>query len=202
MARVLRDYNSIDWGNYYYLNDNSPSGLSRKKDTYAGKNYKQLKYRADEIVGSKQILNGVSKGWIVELDGKPYKVHRVIMVMTQGRIDNSMVVDHLDGDPFNNKLQNLAVKTHRGNAQNTGMYQTNTSGGKGVNLSCHNGYYSWTATWYKSCKKKTTKDFSVTKYGYDQSKQMAADHRNLQISLLNAAGASYTDRHQGIPSTT
>ena len=68
----------------------------------------------------------------VYLFGKLYQAHRVIYEMANGPISKGYQIDHIDRNPSNNSLSNLRQTTHRGNAINTGLRSTNTSGVKGV----------------------------------------------------------------------
>lgn len=187
-----KDYNSINWSEHFYLDDSSPSGLK----------WNINKRKAGLTAGSKQGKGGAYQGWSVELNNSPYKVHRIIMVLSQGAIDENMVVDHLDGNPLNNELSNLKIKMPKANQQNVRTRDDNTSGIKGVYITTNtrgtkvNSY--WTASWYSGDGRKTSKHFPVAKYGHDQAKALAVAYRVEQISLLNAAGASYTERHRGL----
>ena len=54
-------------------------------------------------------------------------MHRLIM-----KAPNDMEVDHIDGDPLNNRRANLRLATHRENMHNSKKPAHNTSGFKGV----------------------------------------------------------------------
>ena len=49
---------------------------------------------------------------------KTYPAHRIIWEMFNGPIAEGMVIDHLNGDAWDNRLANLACKTRRENNQN------------------------------------------------------------------------------------
>lgn len=59
-------------------------------------------------------------------------VHRIIWEMHNGPIPDSLLIDHKDGDPWNNKLDNLRLATHGQNLRNTGAKRNNKCGLKGV----------------------------------------------------------------------
>ena len=62
--------------------------------------------------------------------GKRVLVHRMIFLMHHGYLPE--VVDHIDGNPFNNHIENLRAATAYENMQNQKMHKRNTSGVKGV----------------------------------------------------------------------
>jgi hypothetical protein len=150
---------------------------------------------------------GRPKSWTVCLDQQDYMVHRIIYILLYGYIEDGYVIDHLDGNPFNNTHSNLAVKTVKHNSQNICKKTNNTSGITGVGIIEVKGrnitHTYWTAQWRDLSGKACAKHFSIAKLGYETAKALAISHRNEQITLLNAAGASYTERHLGItPETT
>lgn len=59
-----------------------------------------------------------------------YKAHRIIWKMIYG--ENPKFIDHIDGNPENNKLHNLRSVTKQTNAKNQRLRSTNTSGVNGV----------------------------------------------------------------------
>lgn len=49
---------------------------------------------------------------------KNYSVHRFIWECFNGPIPDGLEVDHIDGNPMNNKLENLRLGTHKENCNN------------------------------------------------------------------------------------
>jgi len=192
-----KDYNSIKWEDHFYLDETSPSGLRWVNSPRNG-------IIAKSVAGNMFYKKtGQKSAWQVMLHNKSYVVHRVIWVMLYKSISTDLVIDHLNGDPFDNRLTNICIKTAKSNNQNKAQHKNNKTGHTGVCIdvkAC--GFTYFCATWSCLEGKQRCKRFRVEHLGYDQAKQMAIDYRNLQIQLLNAAGASYTERHQGIPSTT
>jgi hypothetical protein len=67
--------------------------------------------------------------------GKLFKdtlVHRIIWKIERGEIPEGMVVDHINGNPFDNRLENLRLVTHTENCRNARSHTTNKTGLKGV----------------------------------------------------------------------
>jgi len=84
--------------------------------------------RKGDIVGhlnNRGYLNG-------QIDGKKYLVHRIIYYMYHGHIDDTMQIDHIDGNPVNNRIENLRLVTRSQNQHNQKIPKNNTSGVKGV----------------------------------------------------------------------
>lgn len=66
----------------------------------------------------------------VRINGKSVGEHRVIFAMHNGFFPYH--VDHIDGNPTNNKIENLREATKAQNAWNCKLHSTNTSGVRGV----------------------------------------------------------------------
>ena len=83
---------------------------------------------------------GTRAGWLTVCNGRPYwkisinrktkYLHHIIFLMHHGFIPK--VIDHIDGDSTNNKIENLRAATQSQNMANSRMKSTNTSGYKGV----------------------------------------------------------------------
>ena len=76
-------------------------------------------------------LNGTRKCRFVTLHYKSYRIHRLIWRL-ENEGDVPDLIDHIDGDPFNNRIQNLRIATHAQNMRNRGVQRNNVSGIKGV----------------------------------------------------------------------
>jgi hypothetical protein len=68
----------------------------------------------------------------VSVNRKFYYVHRLIWAMHYGSAPD--ILDHIDGNPANNTIENLRPTTHSGNMRNSKLNKRNTSGIKGVAL--------------------------------------------------------------------
>lgn len=132
----------------------------------------------------------------VNVKGTVYQVHRVIWAIVHGTINEDQMIDHIDGNPFNNKLENLRIGTPALNARNTTKYSTNKTGFAGVNpyFKKQTNSYGFTATWVEEGKVRS-KQFSSRKYGVTAAFIMAVDYRKMMIEQLNAKGYGYTERH-------
>lgn len=64
--------------------------------------------------------------YCVMLDGKNYKVHRIIWKMVYS-FDSKKLIDHKDGNRMNNAIENLREATYSQNAKNTAKYREKLS---------------------------------------------------------------------------
>jgi hypothetical protein len=74
------------------------------------------------------------------INRKPYRVHRLVFMMHHGYLPE--LLDHIDGDPQNNRIENLRPATYSQNNLNRGKHKRNTSGYKGVTWVATAGRYS------------------------------------------------------------
>ncbi len=92
------------------------------------KKTRACKYHVDTLVGSENIRGYI----IVHLFYKKYRVHNIIWQMFNGEIPENMMIDHKDGNPSNNNIDNLRLATNGQNKQNCKISRNNTSGIKGL----------------------------------------------------------------------
>lgn len=135
------------------------------------------------------------KCWNATVNGKMTQVHRLVYELYHGLVlDESMQIDHIDGNALNNDIDNLRAVPMIVNMRNKRMYDNNKSGQVGVywrhqNESYHS-YYACPIT-----KKKMNKYFSCVKMGKDQALEAAIAWRKSKMEELNQSGAGYTERH-------
>ena len=66
----------------------------------------------------------------VRVERRKYLAHRLIYLMHHGYLPR--VIDHIDGDPSNNRIENLRAATQQQNIRNRGPQANNKLGIKGV----------------------------------------------------------------------
>jgi hypothetical protein len=184
-----RDLEGLD--ELFYYDPSSPTGLRRKTDWRSGRKLATVRAKAGDVTGS------AGKDYYAVYDGsKLILAHVVIWVLEKGAIPDGHVVDHIDGNGFNNNIDNLRCVNERFNAQNMKRMSTNMSGVCGVHFRESEGHYPrWVAQCYTLENKRASKSFSVEKYGYDEAFRLACEYRTKMIEELNRQGAGYTERH-------
>lgn len=70
----------------------------------------------------------------VRVSGKEYRAHRVIWEMFYGPIPEGMLVDHIDRDVYNNRVENLRLVTRQQNNANAGGKPRKNDLPKGVTM--------------------------------------------------------------------
>lgn len=104
---------SFDYLNeWFYIDPGCPSGLRWKKQQHRSKKY------AGDQAGSILTKETGKKYWQIKLNRKVYKVHRIVYVLHTGAIEQDLVIDHIDGNSLNNKVENLRLVTHFVNCLN------------------------------------------------------------------------------------
>jgi hypothetical protein len=74
------------------------------------------------------------------LNGQRVYAHRIIWKIVHG--DEPRIIDHIDGNPLNNRITNLRSVTHRENSQNMKMNRSNSTGVTGVYRHAKGGFNS------------------------------------------------------------
>jgi hypothetical protein len=83
-----------------------------------------------------------SKGYkVLQFEGKLQKLHKLIYMYHYGEIASDLVIDHIDGDSTNNRIENLRAVTLNQNLCNRKKPKHNKSGIKGVH------YHKKTGKW-------------------------------------------------------
>ena len=107
------------------------------------------KSKAGQVAGYKD-----GKGYLqIRLNWDKYAIHRLIWLYHNGSFPKKLI-DHIDGDKQNNKIENLREATYYENNVNSSKQTNNTSGYKNV-------------TWKKDKNKWQVKcnSFGKTHYG-------------------------------------
>ena len=175
------------YNKFFKYDPESPTGVVSK---LTGKVVGSFRYRED---GSRKGIQLHCR----QLREGPF-AHRVIWEMLNGPIPSGLVIDHIDGNPFNNLISNLRVVTQAVNTRNKKLYSTNTTGIAGVSIINPNKNYplgAFEAQYYTSDKKRVHKTFNIATYGEEKAKELAAQFRIDGIEEANRNGANYSERH-------
>lgn len=187
----------VAWKEVVRYDESSPSCLVWACDIpYKGTWGTSVSYkrRAGDVAGSES-----GGRWKLKYKQQAYIVSRIIWELLNGDMPESMVIDHEDGNPLNNRIGNLRLVSRPVNNRNTKKPSSNKTGVTGVALHTVNDakygtftYYS--AMWQEEGKLKTRR-FSIAKLGEDEAFRLACEHRGIMINALNEQGAGYTKRH-------
>lgn len=179
----------------FYYDPESPSGLRYKESSY--KNKGALSKAKDSVAGGVYIKEGKPLFWRLKftVDGikQALKVHRVVWMITNGDIPEHWVVDHIDGNPLNNKLENLRLVSQKVNARNKRINRISESGLIGI---CKNrNQYKVSISTDSDCRE--LKSFSINKYGEEKALYLAVKHR-YNFLTKTKDGSEYSNGHSGI----
>ena len=185
------ELNLIGLQTAFYYDENSPTSIKWKISNRQTNHCKRV---AGDVAGFKSVTKTkVNQGYRVGYKGKEYKVHRVVLYL-HGIDCTGKVVDHIDGDPFNNRLENLRVITQSENCRNMKLRSDSKTGVLGVDMRVIHG--TWNYVGKISINGKTaSKAFNIKKHGLLPALYKAHEWRKEQIRLLNEQGAGYTERH-------
>jgi len=106
----------------------------------------------------------------IVIDGKDHKLHRIIFLYHHGYLPD--IIDHINGDRYDNRIENLREANTYQNRQNSRIYSTSKSGVK--NVCWAENCQKWRVTFSINGKRKT--------FGYyvdlEEAKQVATSMRD------------------------
>lgn len=106
-----------------------------------GSLYWKIKPSRKTVIGTEAGTLRSNRYIRVSLDGHLYYNHRLIWFMFNNTLPN--YIDHIDGNPSNNNIENLRLATASENSRNARVRKTGTSGIKGINWIQLGDYYYW-----------------------------------------------------------
>lgn len=172
----------------------SPSGLVWNANQPMGAKPHQV----GDFAGCKEARNGSPHRWRIKPANvkASFAAHRIVWALHHP-IDATKVIDHIDGDPWNNKIENLREVSHAVNSRNMKKSKTNKSGVVGVYFKRNNdGNTFWVATWRDFDSRSRMRAFMTGRYGYDEAFKLACDYRKKMVNELNEMGFDYSKRSE------
>lgn len=117
-----------------------------------GKLIWKVNNRSRKVAGELAGWNNDLNYRVVCVDNKQYKIHQLIWLLHYGEIPDGKIIDHINGDPSDNRIENLRLATMQENQYNSKLRKDNKSGVKGVHLDKRSG--KWKAQLIINGKKK------------------------------------------------
>ncbi len=204
MSDNFHDYDNFDWSSRFDLDPTSPSGLVWNTTIYSlGGN--KLETWVGKPAGSlSDVKNGDNLAWSVAFQHEGcinhYKVHRIIAVLSGIKV-NGKIIDHINGDSSDNRIENLRTTTITANARNRRVSTNSPYGITGVGSyedKVGNLYFTASA---RINGKTVQESFPVKRLGLMPAFLQATASRMRLIDFINSSDTtdeSYTPRHTKI----
>ena len=128
----MNEQNIIDFVEYndgYLIWKNRPRDHFKK--VYAFNDWN--KNHVGKIAGSiRHNKKSCTRYVSVQFMKKKFHAHRVVWEIFNGQIPNGFIIDHIDGNGTNNRIENLRLATCQGNNKNSSRHRNRSVGPTGV----------------------------------------------------------------------
>ena len=93
---------------------------NKKTGVFVWLKFRQAKARPGIAAG----FNHPSGHRIIRIDGMNFYAHRLAWIYVHGPIPDGLLIDHINGQRADNRIDNLRTVTHLQNMQNVGIKHT------------------------------------------------------------------------------
>ena len=187
----------LNFKDLLYYDPSSKSCLRWKEEKRSGRNYSIIHVEKDSEAGNLVFDKNGNPLYIdIRIGKTTFKAQRIVWLLHDNILNKTEVIDHLDGNPHNNLIENLQAKSYAENSRNRKKASNNTTGYTGIVLSESKYSKRYKASFINLDGNKIVKSFTISKY---KNKEDALTHaiqwRTEQLEELNKNGANYTERH-------
>lgn len=192
----MSEVNKVDYSKYFVVDPESPTGLRWRDDLEVSTGNRRRNAQAGKPAGVCRKIKGRTDQVVVLIEGKIHITSRVIYTLIHGEIPDGYIIDHLDGNGFNNKIENLALKTRGENMRNRKVNKNNPLGIPGVTF-VQSGKKTYCIGTYRNHKKQSVKrSFCVQEYGLLPAMKEAVLFRKEGMQAMNEKyDLKFTERH-------
>lgn len=123
--KIVNKYKEIikEW---FYLDNNGI--VRRAKDGYHGR------YKKDDIVKPYKLCSHGYEGVHIPRTRTTVPFHHLLLVLQEIDIPENTVIDHINGNTTDNRIENIRITSQSYNARNARKKKNNTSGVTGINI--------------------------------------------------------------------
>lgn len=181
----MSKYNLVNFSNLFKYDPTSPSCLRWKIQPA---NHVKI----GDIAGS---ITSTNTAWDILYKRKHYLAHRIVWYLFHGEIVDTLVINHINCNPLDNRIENLELCSTKENNQRTSLMlygnlsANNSTGVNGVHqMKCFNRDKTIEYNYYVGCVtvdgKLHRKLFSISKFGEDKALVLAKNWRDTEIQKL------------------
>lgn len=182
---------------YFEYDETSPTYLKWKEDLIHPDG--RVLKKKGQLVDTKPTSAGY---YLVSIKKNRLLVHRIVCYLFDNSFEitnPSVMVDHIDGNRLNNKIDNLRVGSRKLNQCNMRPRKTSKTGINGITLEelvrKDGTLYRRFRAGYVIGGKMVQKSFPIDKYESEQNALIAAVRFRVEGLFSNGELPSYTERH-------
>ncbi len=186
------DLNYETINKHFYYDESSPSCLKWKSGNCLG--------RKSRVAFGTNAGHLNQKGyWVVSLYRKTLRIHRIIYCLKHGDFDKHMVVDHINRDSTDNRINNLRLVSSSDNGKNKSLSKRNTTGVTGVCKQYENGNPYYSVSWSENGVSKSLTINPKTTFPFEDEETAIKSSFELAVFTRKLVEYMFYDKEFGWP---